>query len=58
VTLLAAHRSMAAAAEQRQGTRMSAADAGAGLRQLGLMDPTSRPYAAPYYWGPFVAIGA
>ena len=58
VTLLAAHRSMAAAAEQRQGTRMSAAEAGAGLRQLGLEDPTSRPYADPFYWAPFVAIGA
>ncbi len=58
VALLAAHRSMAAAAEQRHGTRMSAAEAGAGLRQLGLEDPTSRPYAALYHWAPFVAIGA
>jgi CHAT domain-containing protein len=58
VTLLAAHRSMAAAAEQRHGTRMSAAEAGAGLRQLGLEDPTSRPYADPFYWAPFVAVGA
>ncbi len=58
VTLLAAHRSVASAAEQRSGTRMSTADAGAGLRQLGLEDPASRPYAEPYYWAPFVAIGA
>ena len=58
VTLLAAHRSMAAAAEQRRGTRMSAAEAGTGLRQLGLEDPTSRPFADPYYWAPFLAIGA
>ena len=58
VTLLAAHRSMATAVEQRRGTRMSAAEAGAGLRQLGLEDPTSRPFAAPYFWAPFVAIGA
>ena len=58
VALLAAHRSMAAAAEQRHVTRMSAAEAGAGMRQLGLEDPTSRPFAAPFYWAPFVAIGA
>jgi CHAT domain-containing protein len=58
VTLLAGHRSMATAAAQRSGTRMSAADAGAGLRQLGLEDPASRPFADPYYWAPFVAIGA
>jgi CHAT domain-containing protein len=57
VTLLAAHRSMAAADEQRRSTRMSAAEAGAGVRQLGLEEPTSRPFADPYYWAPFVAIG-
>jgi CHAT domain-containing protein len=58
VVHLAAHRSMAAADEARHGTRMSAAEAGAGVRQLGLAEPTSRPYAAPYFWAAFVAIGA
>ena len=38
VTLLAAHRSMATAAEGRRGTRMSAAEASVGVRQLGLED--------------------
>ncbi len=58
VTLLAAHRSMAAAAEGRRGTRMSTAEASVGVRQLGLEDPASRPFADPFYWAPFVAIGA
>ena len=58
VTLLAAHRSMAAAAEERRGTRMSAAVASVGVRQLGLEDPASRPFADLYYWAPFVAIGS
>jgi CHAT domain-containing protein len=42
VTVVAGHRSLA----------------GAGLRQLALAEPTSRPFAAPSYWAPFVAIGA
>jgi CHAT domain-containing protein len=42
VTLVAAHPSVA----------------GAGLNQLALAEPTSRPFAAPSYWAPFVAIGA
>jgi hypothetical protein len=49
---------MATAAEQRRGTRMSAAEAGVGLRQFGLEEPTSQPFADAYYWAPFVAIGA
>jgi CHAT domain-containing protein len=42
VTVVAAHPSVA----------------GAGLNQLALAEPTSRPFAAPSYWAPFVAIGA
>jgi CHAT domain-containing protein len=37
---------------------VSAAEASAALREFGLQEPSSRPYAAPYYWAPFVAIGA
>ena len=27
-------------------------------REFALAEPTSRPYADPFYWAPFVAIGA
>ena len=54
VALLAADRSLAAAEPSSGAARACppAAEAGVGVRQLGLEDPTSRPYADPYYWAP------
>ena len=60
VALFEVQRSVAAAdrPDQDEDVRMSGVDASAALREFGLQEPSSRPYAAPYYWAPFVAIGA